>query len=141
VLRNTVIEEVLGVEEKEVKGVRLRDVTTGEVTTLAISGLFLGIGHEPNAKMFAGQIDLDESGYIRTTGNVLSRTTAWPFRASLPAAMCRTAATGKPLPPPGSGCMAALEDGKVPGRAGTLQAAEKLLRRGTKCQGTTSVVP
>jgi len=34
-------------------------VATGEVTRLNISGLFLGIGHEPNAKMFAGQIDLD----------------------------------------------------------------------------------
>jgi len=68
---NTIIEEVLGVDEKEVCGLRLRDVATGEVTRLDISGLFLGIGHEPNTKVFAGQIDLDGDGYIRTTGNVL----------------------------------------------------------------------
>ena len=59
---NTVVEEVLGVEDNEVKGVRLRDVKTGVQSTLPVSGLFLGIGHEPNARMFAGQIDLDERG-------------------------------------------------------------------------------
>ena len=69
---NTVVEEVLGVEEKEVKGLRLRDVKTGEQDELAVSGLFLGIGHEPNTKMFAGQIDLDEDGYIKTTNNVFT---------------------------------------------------------------------
>jgi len=69
---NTVIEEVLGVEEKEVKGVRLRDVTTHCEDVLPVSGLFLGIGHEPNAKAFKGQIDLDSEGYIRTTDNVFT---------------------------------------------------------------------
>ena len=52
---NTIVEEVLGVEEKEVKGLRLRDVTTGEESILRVDGLFLGIGHEPNAKMFAAR--------------------------------------------------------------------------------------
>src|ERR1700691_3579395 len=69
---NTVVDEVLGVEEKEVKGLRLRDVTNGTKSELAVHGLFLGIGHEPNAKMFSGQMDLDEDGYIKTTGNVLT---------------------------------------------------------------------
>ena len=69
---NTIVEEVLGVEEKDVRGLKLKDVKTGVACELAISGLFLGIGHEPNAKMFAGQMDLDEDGYIKTTGNVLT---------------------------------------------------------------------
>ena len=69
---NTVIDEVLGVEEKEVKGLRLRDVKTGTACELAISGLFLGIGHEPNAKMFTGQMDLDADGYIKTVNNVFT---------------------------------------------------------------------
>ncbi|MGB6689517.1 MAG: thioredoxin-disulfide reductase [Terracidiphilus sp.] len=68
---NTVVEEVLGVEEKDVRGLRLRDVTTGMRSDLPVSGLFLGIGHVPNAKMFHGQIDLDEEGYVRTSENVL----------------------------------------------------------------------
>src|SRR5579864_5837278 len=42
---NTIVEEVLGVDENEVKGVRLRDVKTGDVNVLPVSGLFLGIGH------------------------------------------------------------------------------------------------
>ena len=69
---NTMVEEVLGVEEKDVKGLRLRDVTNGEESILPVSGLFLGIGHVPNTRMLAGQIDLDDDGYIKTTGNVLT---------------------------------------------------------------------
>src|ERR1700722_3005067 len=69
---NTVVKEVLGVEQKDVRGLLLEDVKTGVQSELAVSGLFLGIGHEPNAKMFAGQMDLDEDGYIKTTGNVLT---------------------------------------------------------------------
>ncbi|HEV2213903.1 MAG TPA: FAD-dependent oxidoreductase, partial [Terracidiphilus sp.] len=52
---NTVVDEVLGVDEKAVKGLKLRDVTNGETCTLNVEGMFLGIGHEPNAKMFRGQ--------------------------------------------------------------------------------------
>src|SRR5579871_5105314 len=63
---NTIVEEVLGVAENEVKGVRLRDVKTGVQSVLPVSGLFLGIGHDPNARMFQGQIDLDNEGYVHT---------------------------------------------------------------------------
>src|SRR5579862_567029 len=70
---NTVVDEVLGVEEKELKGLRLRDVTNGMTSTLAVDGLFLGIGHIPNAKMFEGQIDLDEDGYIKTHSYVFTK--------------------------------------------------------------------
>jgi thioredoxin reductase (NADPH) len=71
-LHNTVVEEVLGVEEKEVRGVRLLDRKTGEHSELAIQFMFLGIGHEPNASMFKGQIDLDEDGYVKTEHNVFT---------------------------------------------------------------------
>src|ERR1700689_4817795 len=63
---NTVVEEVLGVDEKEVKGLRLRDVHTGVEDVLNVSGMFLGIGHVPNTRMLAGEIDLDNEGYIKT---------------------------------------------------------------------------
>jgi len=69
---NVVIDEVLGVEAKEVKGLRLRDLKTDTTDELPISGLFLGIGHEPNAKMFTSQMDLDDDGYIKTTNNVFT---------------------------------------------------------------------
>src|ERR1700683_5030723 len=50
---NTVVEDVMGVEEREVKGLRLRDVKSGEQDELKVSGMFLGIGHVPNTKPFA----------------------------------------------------------------------------------------
>ena len=67
---NTTVEEVLGVEEKDVKGLRLKNRASGEEYTLPVSFMFLGIGHTPNAQAFKGLLDLDEDGYILTKNNV-----------------------------------------------------------------------
>jgi thioredoxin reductase (NADPH) len=109
---NTVIEEVLGVEEKEVKGLRLRDAVTGEISTLPVSGLFLGIGHEPNTKAFAGQIDLDADGYIRTTGNVLTTNHGVAFPGVFACGDVQDRRYRQAITAAGSGCMAALEAAK-----------------------------
>ena len=101
---NVAVEEVLGVEEREVRGVRLRDRRNDELTDLPISGLFLGIGHEPNAKAFAGQIDLDDDGYIRTHDNVFTRVPGVFACGDVQDRRYRQAITAA-----GSGCMAALE--------------------------------
>lgn len=106
---NTIIEEVLGVEEKEVKGVRLRDVATGEVSTLAIDGLFLGIGHEPNAKMFSDQIDLDNDGYILTKENVLTTHDGEVVPGVFACGDVQDRRYRQAITAAGSGCMAALE--------------------------------
>jgi len=106
---NTVIEEVLGEEDKEVKGLRLRDVKTGEESILPISGLFLGIGHEPNTKMFAGKIDLDEDGYIRTTGNVLVTKDGVVVPGIYACGDVQDRRYRQAITAAGSGCMAALE--------------------------------
>src|SRR6202035_2923621 len=53
-LSNTAVDEVLGVEQKEVTGLRLRNTLTHEQSTLPVSAMFLGIGHDPNANMFRG---------------------------------------------------------------------------------------
>jgi thioredoxin reductase (NADPH) len=106
---NVVIEEVLGVEEKEVKGVRLRDVTNGTKSILPISGLFLGIGHEPNTKMFASQIDLDEDGYIRTQGNVLTMRNGAVVPGIFACGDVQDRRYRQAITAAGSGCMAALE--------------------------------
>jgi len=106
---NTVVEEVLGVEEKEVKGLKLRDVKTGEISILPIKGLFLGIGHEPNVKMFGGQIDQDEDGYIKTTGNVLVTKDGVPFPGIFACGDVQDRRYRQAITAAGSGCMAALE--------------------------------
>jgi thioredoxin reductase (NADPH) len=106
---NTVVEEVLGVEEKDVRGLRLKDVKTGVDDELAISGLFLGIGHEPNAKMFAGQMDLDEDGYIKTTGNVLTTKNGTVIPGVFACGDVQDRRYRQAITAAGSGCMAALE--------------------------------
>jgi len=106
---NTIIEEVLGVDEKEVKGVRLRDVTNGNEDVLPISGLFLGIGHEPNTTMFKGQIDLDNDGYIRTTNNVMTTQDGKIVPGVFACGDVQDRRYRQAITAAGSGCMAALE--------------------------------
>jgi thioredoxin reductase (NADPH) len=106
---NTVVEEVLGADEKEVKGLRLRDVKSGEQYELAVSGLFLGIGHEPNTKMFAGQIDLDEDGYIRTANNVFTARNGAIVPGVFACGDVQDRRYRQAITAAGSGCMAALE--------------------------------
>ena len=106
---NTVVEDVLGVEEGEVKGVRLRDVKNGEYEELKVSGMFLGIGHEPNTKMFAGQIDLDEEGYIKTTNNVFTTRNGAIVPGVYACGDVQDRRYRQAITAAGSGCMAALE--------------------------------
>ena len=62
---NSVVEDVLG--DEKVSGLRLRNLVTGEVGDLPLGGVFVAIGHDPNTKLFAGQLELDAAGYIITT--------------------------------------------------------------------------
>jgi thioredoxin reductase (NADPH) len=106
---NTVVDEVLGVDDKEVKALKLRDVKNGATDELAVKGLFLGIGHVPNAKMFAGQVDLDEEGYIRTTGNVLTTHQGQVVAGVFACGDVQDRRYRQAITAAGSGCMAALE--------------------------------
>ncbi len=106
---NTVVEEVLGEEGQEVKGLRLRDVASGAESALPVDGLFLGIGHEPNAKMFAGQIDLDDDGYIRTRDNVLTTRNGEVVAGVFACGDVQDRRYRQAITAAGSGCMAALE--------------------------------
>ena len=106
---NTIVEEVLGADEGEVKGVRLRDAKTGAEDTLPVSGFFLGIGHEPNTKFFAGQVDLDGEGYIRTTNNVLVTHNGEVVPGVFACGDVQDRRYRQAITAAGSGCMAALE--------------------------------
>ena len=60
---DTVVTEVVG--EDKVEAVNLKNVKTGEASTLETEGVFIFIGHTPNTHLFAGQLELDERGYIK----------------------------------------------------------------------------
>jgi len=104
ILTNTVVDEVLGVEEKAVTGLHVRNIKTQEKSVLPVTGFFLGIGHEPNAKMFNGQLDLDSEGYILTKDNVHTRIPGVFACGDVQDRRYRQAITAA-----GTGCMAALE--------------------------------
>ncbi|MDD5415396.1 MAG: thioredoxin-disulfide reductase [Candidatus Daviesbacteria bacterium] len=59
---NSVVEEVLG--NDKVTGLRLKNTQIGEISELAVDGLFVAIGHKPNTDFLKGQLDLDQKGYI-----------------------------------------------------------------------------
>src|ERR1043166_3662902 len=61
---NSTVEEVIGTKEGGVTSLKIRNLVTNELTDFATQGLFVAIGHTPNTKPYAGQIELDERGYI-----------------------------------------------------------------------------
>lgn len=61
---NTEVAEILGADEKRVTGARLRDTASGALREVACDGVFVAIGHDPNTRLLAGQIELDAKGYI-----------------------------------------------------------------------------
>jgi len=69
---DTVVDEVAG--EDKLSGLRLRNVKTNETTNLQVSGVFVAVGLEPNSQCFAGIVDTDEAGNIKT--NELMATSA-----------------------------------------------------------------
>ncbi len=108
VVWNHVVEEVLGVDGMKVKGVVLKDVTTGDRYEESCDGFFLAIGHTPNTQIFKGQIDLDANGFIITKKNPHQETetsAAGVFACGdVQDTLYKQAITAA-----GSGCMAALD--------------------------------
>ena len=109
---DSVVEEVLDVSRNEVTGLRLKNIKTGEVTTITVSAMFAAIGHEPNTKPFGGALTLNDAKYLVTTH---TRTNvAGVFAAGdVQDPHYRQAVTAA-----GSGCMAALEAERYLGRLG-----------------------
>ncbi len=63
-LWNTVVDDLLGTDKLE--GAIVRNVLTGEQSTLPVTGMFVAIGHRPNTDLFRGVLDMEESGYLIT---------------------------------------------------------------------------
>src|SRR6266550_4540830 len=103
-MTNTIVEDVYDPAKKEVTGLKLRDVHTGEISDLSASAMFLGIGHIPNAKIFEGQLDTDQDGYLKTTSYVFTKVPGVYACGDVQDRRYRQAITAA-----GTGCMAALE--------------------------------
>lgn len=102
---NAAVDEVLGNGNAGVTGLKLRDTQTGEISELAVDGLFVAIGHQPNTGIFDGQLDLDDLGYINVKPGTTYTSVDGVFAAGDAAdSVYRQAVTAA-----GTGCMAAID--------------------------------
>ncbi len=103
VIWNAVVSEIHG--DDEVTGVTLTDTVSGETRQLATDGVFVAIGHKPTTDLFAGQLDLDDNGYVVANGPSTATSVPGVFAAGDVAdSVYRQAVTAA-----GSGCRAAID--------------------------------
>ena len=101
---STVVEDVYDVANHRVTGVRLRNTASGAVWEQEVEGFFVAIGHIPNTKAFAGQIELDQDGYIISNGGARTNILGVFHAGDVQDRVYRQAVTAA-----GMGCMAAIE--------------------------------
>lgn len=100
---NTEVDTVLG--DQVVEGLRMVNNLTGEKEDIAITGLFIAIGHKPNTDIFKGQLEMDDTGYLITKGKSTKTSKPGVFASGdVQDKEYRQAVTAA-----GTGCMAALD--------------------------------
>ncbi|MBK9214739.1 MAG: thioredoxin-disulfide reductase [Chloracidobacterium sp.] len=105
VVWDTEVTEIHGTKESGVDSVTLLNRKTGETTSLATRGVFIAIGHKPNTDLFAGVLDIDEVGYLKTEGRTMRTRIPGVFASGdVQDSYYRQAVTAA-----GTGCMAAID--------------------------------
>ena len=99
---DSVVSELVG--DTKLEGVRVRNVQSGEESTLAVTGLFVAIGHAPNTDLFRDQLDMDDAGYLLTHAGTRTSVEGVFGAGDVQDHVYRQAVTAA-----GSGCMAAID--------------------------------
>ncbi len=102
-LWNTTVLDVLGSDS--VDGLQVRNVLSGEISRLDITGLFVAIGHQPNTALFKGQLDIDDLGYIQT----MDKTTRTSVQGVFACGDVQDPTYRQAITAAGSGCSAAID--------------------------------
>lgn len=107
ILWNSTLEEVLG-DASGVTGLAVKNVQTGAVHNIEVTGVFIAIGHKPNTDIFAGQLEMD-NGYIVTQGGRSGMATQTSIAGVFAAGDVQDHIYRQACTSAGTGCMAALD--------------------------------
>ena len=108
VIWNHTVEEVLG-DAQGVNGVRLKALPGGATRELAVTGLFIAIGHTPNTQLFHGQLAMHEGGYLIVRSGIEGNATATSIPGVFAAGDVADHVYRQAISSAGAGCMAALD--------------------------------
>lgn len=105
---NAVLDEVLG-DASGVTGLRLKSTSDGSTEDLALTGVFIAIGHQPNTDIFKGQLEMDSTGYLITRGGNSGNATATSISGVFAAGDVQDHIYRQAVTSAASGCQAALD--------------------------------
>ena len=107
---NSTLDEVLG-DASGVTGMRVKEVQSGNKKDIALSGVFIAIGHKPNTDIFAGQLEMN-NGYIQTHGGSVGNATATSISGVFASGDVQDQIYRQAVTSAATGCMAALDADK-----------------------------